>query len=54
MGGVAKSKHQYGGGTDGYADNVKPQTIMNIAKETTLLNYTYQCGTWEVHTDVNK
>lgn len=54
VGGVSNSKHMDGGATDGYADNVKPQTIMNIAKETTLLNYTYQCGTWEVHTDTNK
>lgn len=54
VGGVPKSKHQYGGGTDAYADNTSPKTIMDIAKETTLLNYTYQCGNVEVHTDVNK
>lgn len=52
VGGIDKSLHMDGGATDGVADNVKPQTITNIAKETTLLSYTYQCGTWEVHTDV--
>jgi hypothetical protein len=51
VGGIAKSLHMDGGGADGVADNVNPQTIMNIAKETTILSYTYQCGTWEVHTD---
>ena len=51
VGGVPKSKHQYGGATDGYASNTTAKTIMSIAKETTLLNYTYQCGNVEVHTD---
>ena len=54
VGGVSNSKHMDGGGADGRADGTSPKTIMDIAKETTLLNYTYQCGTWEVHTDVKK
>lgn len=51
VGGVSNSKHKIGGATDGYASNTTAKTIMNIAKETTLLNYTYQCGDVEVHTD---
>lgn len=54
VGGVSNSKHMDGGATDGYASNTTGKTIMDIAKETTLLNYTYQCGNVEVHTDVNK
>ena len=52
VGGIKNSKHKIGGGADGYADNTTAKTIMSIAKETTLLNYTYQCGNVEVHTDV--
>lgn len=52
VGGVEKSKHLEGRALDGWGKNKKPADLMKIAKEVPFLNYTYQCGSSEIHTDI--
>lgn len=52
VGGVKKSKHKIGGGADGRGEGKTADELMKIAKEVPFLNYTYQCGSKEIHTDV--
>jgi hypothetical protein len=52
VGGIKNSKHKGGRAFDGYGKNKTANEIMKILKELPFLNYTYQCGSVEVHGDV--
>lgn len=51
-GSVKKSKHLSGRASDFNGKGKTANELMKIAKEVPYLNYTYQCGTKEIHIDV--
>ena len=53
-GSVKNSKHLTGRASDKNGKGKTANELIKIAKELPFLNYTYQCGTKEIHSDVKK